>query len=70
MTSVLQTVSTNFTISMLLDINLPTNLVQTWYDDRHHLAVHIDTSLCDLDSRSQRCTKAETSAPIIAQSPW
>ena len=44
--------------------------IQTWCDDRYYCSLHFDTSLIDLDldSRSQECEKAKTSAPIISQS--
>ena len=44
------------------------SMVQNWFDDRYYWSLHSDTSLTDLDSRSQECEKAKTSAPIISQS--
>ena len=46
------------------------DLIQTWYDNRYYCTLNFDTSLIglDLDSRSQECQKAKTSAPIISQS--
>ena len=35
--------------------HLWTNLVQTWYDTRYYWTLHFDTSLLNLDSRSQEC---------------
>ena len=42
----------------------------TWHDDRYYCALYFDTRLIDLDldSMSQECEKAKTSAPIILQS--
>ena len=39
-----------------------TDLVQTWYDDRHHYTLHCDAGIIalDLHSRSQGCKKAIT----------
>ena len=46
------------------------DLIQTWYDDRCYCTLHFDTSLVDLnlDSVSQKCEKAKTSASVISQS--
>ena len=45
------------------------NLIKSWFDDRSYCTLYFDTSLIDLDldSRSQGCEKANTSAPIISQ---
>ena len=45
-------------------------LIHTWYNDRYCCTLPVDTSFIDLDldSRSQECEKAETSAQIISQS--
>ena len=50
--------------------HLQINLIQTGYDDRYFSILHFDTSLIDLelDSRSQECKKAKSSAPIISKS--
>ena len=40
------------------------DLIQTWYDNRYNCTLHFYTSLTDpdLESRSQECEKAQTSA--------
>ena len=44
--------------------------IHLWYDDRYLCTLDFDISLIDLDldSRSQECKKAKSSAPIISQS--
>ena len=46
------------------------DLIPTWSDDRYCCTPHFDTGVIDLDldSGSQDCEKAETTAPIISQS--
>ena len=45
------------------------DLIQRWSDNKRYCTLHFDTSLIDryLDSRSQKCKKAETSVPIISK---
>ena len=49
---------------------LKIHLIQAWYDDRYYCTLYFDTGQIDLDldSRSQVCKKAKTSALIISQS--
>ena len=44
------------------------SFIQTWYDDRYYCTLYFDISLIDvdLDSRSQECEIAPTSAPVIS----
>ena len=46
-----------------------TDFFKTWYNDRHHYAVHIDTSLNDLDlhSRVQLYEKTEITGHTVSQ---
>ena len=64
-TAVLWTVSKTFKVGMLSDV-YEWIWFATWCDDRYCCALHVDTSLTDLDldSISQGCDKAKISAPI------
>ena len=45
------------------------DLIETWYHNRYYCTLHFDNSLIDLDidSRPQKCKKANTSLQIIKQ---